>query len=115
MLKINGLDIATSQGDTFRIVFEIDGYTLIPSDILTFTAKDCCGDTVLKKVMTGISGKMVEMECSAEEMKAVQSGECSWDLLLDYSLDDGEGTVRHLMTLNFPSRLKIVRVVHDGK
>lgn len=104
------MNITISYGDTFLVTFNISGYILTALDSITFSVKERVDsvDVLIEKVVTGITGTTVTIEIDSETFKSVGKGNKVYDLLLSY----GEGQKKN--TLNFPAKLIVKDVVHNG-
>lgn len=40
MIQVNNLDIMISRGDTFNVIFNLNGYTLDSNDTVVFSIKN---------------------------------------------------------------------------
>lgn len=114
MIIVDGLKITISYGDTFLVTFNLAGYSLIATDTIVFTVKECIEDEVvlIKKEITGITGPSFTIEIDRNEfMEAVGKGSKVYDLLLSYGDINPETQKKN--TLNFPARLIVKDVVHN--
>ena len=108
MIEIKGNDIAVSQGDTFDVVFALNGYEITKEDIVIFSVKKTTYSEkcLIRKEFTGFDGgEGVQIRISSADMLKLEPGTYVYDLLVV------SGDVR--TTLNFPAKLEIRRVAHD--
>ena len=108
MLVVKGNDITLPYRDNLDITFRIDGFEIKPSDIITFSVKkdiDIRG-TQLQKTFTNIEGSDINIFLTKNEVKQLPLGVFYYDLFLE---NDSER-----ITLMSPSKLTIVKVVHDS-
>lgn len=107
MLSIEGRNIKISQGDTFNIIFQVYGYEFKNTDIVVFTVKkgEYTNEPLIQKTYENIQDNRINVVVSADEMDDLETGDYVYDLVC--KSDDV------ILTLNYPSKLKIVGVVHD--
>lgn len=108
MIEIKGNDIAISQGDTFDVVFALNGYEITKNDTVIFSVKKTTysEECLIRKEFTGFDGgEGVQIRIAASDMLNLEPGSYVYDLLVI------AGDVR--TTLNFPAKLEIRRVAHD--
>lgn len=107
MLSIEGRNIKISQGDTFNVCFQVFGYEFKDTDIVVFTVKKNTFDTenLIEKTYSDIQNNQINVMITADEMETLAVG----DYVYDLACKSGEV----IITLNYPSKLKIVGVVHN--
>ena len=108
MIDIKGNDIAISQGDTFDVVFALNGYEIKKGDKVIFSVKKTTFSEkcLIRKEFSGFDGvEGVQIRITADDMQKLEPGEYVYDLLVI------SGEVR--TTLNFPAKLEVRRVAHD--
>jgi hypothetical protein len=114
MITVEGMKITISYGDTFLVTFNLCGYSLVSTDTIKFTVKDCIDSEIelLTKELTGLTGTAFTIEIDRLEfMEAVGKGNKVYDLLLSYGDINPETQKKN--TLNFPARLIVKDVVHN--
>ena len=104
------MNINISYGDTFLVTFNLSGYILTATDSLTFSVKERVDSpsVLYEKTITGITGTSVTVEINSETFKTIGKGNKVYDLLLSY------GEEQKKNTLNFPAKLIVKDVVHNG-
>lgn len=108
MIDIQNHDIMISQGDTFAVVFALNGFKIVPTDVVTFSVKrtEFSDKCLMKKTFQDYDGgETIELKISAAEMAVLEPGEYVYDLMIV------SGDTK--TTLNFPAKLIIRRVAHD--
>lgn len=107
MLTINGKDIKISYGDTFNVIFQVTGYEFKDTDVVTFTIKKgiYSSETLITKTFNNIQNNQINVLINSDDMENLNVGDYVYDLVCQ------SGDV--VLTLNYPSKLKIVGVVHN--
>lgn len=100
MLRINREKITISYGDTFDVVFRLEGFELLENHKIYFTVKaDLYDDNyILTKELTGLNGIDIPVVISSDDMKKIPIGINYYDLVCITA----DGTV---ITLTSPSQL----------
>ena len=108
MLTICDKKIIISKGDTFDVTFKLYGYELIETDIVVFTIKDKLDspNEILEKKMEKLTGDLIRVKISAEEMETLSEGTHYYDVLCH------SGDV--VLALCYPQQCVIKEVVHNG-
>ena len=107
MIQVKGNDISISYRDTFDLIFNIVGFEIEETDRIIFTIKDELFDEapIIREEFTGLSGTSINIVVSSEEMKKLKLGTNYYDLLC--VKNDNK------VTLNFPAKLIVEKVVHN--
>ena len=107
MLQVKGNDLYISYGDTLDVIFRVVGFEVELTDKIRFTVKDEVYDKepLVEKEFTNIEGTDINIVLSSEEMKKINVGTNYYDLLC--IKEDNK------VTLNFPAKLVVERVVHN--
>lgn len=106
MVQVNKNDIRVSQGDTLDITFELEGYEIKNEDTLYFTVKNELYDKdtlIVKEIKT--SGTIIQVKLDIEDMAKLPLGTHYYDL---FCMSDNKR-----VTLIFPSKIIVERVVHN--
>lgn len=105
MICVRRHDLYCTYGDTFDLIFNLQGYTVDPEDTVTFSVRGYGG--CLRRVMTGIAGSRIPVYFSANEFSRLPPGRYKYDVVVEQP-----NGVRH--TLNWPDWLIIQEGIYGS-
>lgn len=106
MVELDGANLIVSQGDTWRFVLELDGYTIQPTDRVYFSVKSSCMATALcSAATTGLSTNALYVTVPSVITRRFNPG----PLMYDVYVINKDG----IRTANFPAAIHVVCVAHD--
>lgn len=110
MLEIQGDKIILSRGDTLEVSFTVEGYIILPGDIVEFCVKKKAAqkeDVIISQKIDDIQNNTINVFIDKDITSLLEPGTYAYDLVCT----SGEKRV----TLNFPNYFVIREVVHNVK
>ena len=108
MLEIQGDKIILSRGDTLEVTFTVEGYIILPGDVVEFCVKKKAAQkeaVVMSKTINNVENNTVSVLIGKDITAGLEPGIYAYDLVCT----SGEKRV----TLNFPNCFVIREVVHN--
>lgn len=107
MLIIDDKNIKISKGDTFNVLFQVNGYEFKETDVVIFTIKKgiYSSDVLIEKVFNDIQNNIINVVITANEMSKLSTGAYVYDLVCKSG--------NTILTLNYPAKIIITGVVHN--